>query len=285
MAPLPGVEQVFGVPNQASVGRQVRLVWDMVEDGSSTRELGVARPLPRGRERIGAWSPGRWALRPEGLALLAELEERSDFTGTSRGPHLALLAPLNLEKPVLIRLRVRPGDHRPEGHLVAVSVRGYHLLLASEIAYWATDDDNAVYLPLRAFAVLALDVRLLRLIYLSPKLGALVLLLVRMTVDLLKLFVLLIFVVFSLVSALYVVEQATWRGDDLDRAERTPACDDFYILGGSWTHWGKLLFLVLNAVVDGRAQDALFMCAPLCFVLLGREARGQTRSAARPTSP
>ncbi|MBL6755612.1 MAG: serine/threonine protein kinase [Planctomycetes bacterium] len=132
LAPLPGVEQVFGVPNQASVGRQVRLVWDMVEDGSSTRELGVARPLPRGRERIGAWSPGRWALRPEGLALLAELEERSDFTGTSRGPHLALLAPLNLEKPVLIRLRVRPGDHRPEGHLVAVSVRGYHLLLACD---------------------------------------------------------------------------------------------------------------------------------------------------------
>ena len=169
-----------------------------------------------------------------------------------------------------------------------VDMLALHLLLASEIAYWATDDDNDVYLPLRAFAVraidllraltvvcppsyrpsqwcapspwqvLALDVRLLRLIYLSPKLGALVLLLVRMTVDLLKLFVLLVFVVFSLVSALYVVEQATWRaGDAAIEAARTPACDDFYILGGSWTHWGKLLFLVLNAVVDGRAQVVL----------------------------
>mgnify|MGYP007125874302 CR=1 FL=1 len=43
LAPLPGVEQVFGVPNQASVGRQVRLIWDMVEDGSSTRELAFRR--------------------------------------------------------------------------------------------------------------------------------------------------------------------------------------------------------------------------------------------------
>ena len=137
-----------------------------------------------------------------------------------------------------------------------VDMLALHLLLASEIAYYAA---NEVYLPLRAFAVLALDVRLLRLIYLSPKLGALVLLLVRMTIDLLKLFVLLAFAVFALVSALYVVE-GSWQGDEHDKAQRTPACDDFYILGGSWTHWGKLLFLVMNAVVDGRAQDALFMC-------------------------
>ena len=131
-AQLPRVEEVFGVPNQASVGRQVRLVWDLVEDGGATRELGADRPLPGGGERLGAWSPGRWALRPEGLALLSELDERSDFIAEARGPHLALLDPLNLEKPVLIRLRLRPGDHRPEGHLVAVSVRGYHLLLACD---------------------------------------------------------------------------------------------------------------------------------------------------------
>ena len=81
-----------------------------------------------------------------------------------------------------------------------------------------------------------------------------------MTIDLLKLFVLLLFVVVALVSALFVVEP-TWQGEDeLDQAAREPACDDFYILGGSWNRWEKLLFLVLNAVVDGRAQDALFMC-------------------------
>ena len=61
------------------------------------------------------------------------------------------------------------------------------------------------------------------------------LLLVRMTIDLMKLFVLLIFVVVALVSALYVVE-GTWQSDALDRAARVPACDDFYILGGSWNH-------------------------------------------------
>ena len=66
-------------------------------------------------------------------------------------------------------------------------------------------------------------------------------------------------VVVALVSALYVVEP-TWQDDASDRELRRPACDDFYILGGSWNDWAKLLFLVLNAVVDGRAQDALFMC-------------------------
>merc|ERR1719198_1637293 len=80
-----------------------------------------------------------------------------------------------------------------------------------------------------------------------------------MTIDLCKLFVLLLFVVVALVSALYVVE-GTWEADDIDRAARTPACDDFYILGGSWNHWAMLFFQVMNAVVDGRAQDALFMC-------------------------
>ena len=81
-----------------------------------------------------------------------------------------------------------------------------------------------------------------------------------MTIDLLKLFVLLLFVVVALVSALFVVEP-TWLGaDDLDRAARAPVCDDFHILGGSWSRWWNLLFLALNAVVDGRAQDALLMC-------------------------
>lgn len=131
-APLPTVEEAFGVPNQASVGRQVRLVWDLVEDGGEPRGLRVERPLPDGPQRLGAWRPGRWVLRPEGLALLSELEERSEFTGRSWGPRLTLADPLNLEKPVVVRLRLRPGDHRPEGHLVAVSVRGYHLLLAGD---------------------------------------------------------------------------------------------------------------------------------------------------------
>lgn len=138
-----------------------------------------------------------------------------------------------------------------------VDMLSLHLLLASEIAYYVA---QGAYLPLRAFAVLALYVRLLRVIYIHPTFGALVLLLVRMTIDLVQLFVLLVFVVVSLVSALYVVEP-TWTGsDELDREPRQPACDDFYILGGSWNNWAKLAFMVLNAVVDGRAQDALFMC-------------------------
>ena len=138
-----------------------------------------------------------------------------------------------------------------------VDMISLHLLLASEVAYYVA---QGAYLPLRAFAVLALYVRLLRLIYIHPTFGALVLLLVRMTVDLIQLFILLIFVVVALVSALYVVEP-TWTGsDELDLAARSPACADFYILGGSWNHWAKLAFMVLNAVVDGRAQDALFMC-------------------------
>lgn len=81
-----------------------------------------------------------------------------------------------------------------------------------------------------------------------------------MTVDLVQLFVLLVFVVVAFVSALYVVEPSWSGSDEIDRAARVPACDDFYILGGSWNNWAKLAFVVLNAVVDGRAQDALFMC-------------------------
>lgn len=78
--------------------------------------------------------------------------------------------------------------------------------------------------------------------------------------DLIMLFVLLVFVVVAFVSALYVVEPSWTGSDELDLAARSPACADFYILGGSWNNWLKLAFLVLNAVVDGRAQDALFMC-------------------------
>jgi len=54
--------------------------------------------------------------------------------------------------------------------------------------------------------------------------------------------------------------EGSWQDDETDRALRRPACDDFYILGGSWNSWPMLFFMVLNAVVDGRAQDALFMC-------------------------
>ncbi len=130
--PTASIPEVFGVPNQASIGRQVRLVWDMVEVADGARDLGLSRPLPQGIKRLGAWSPGRWALVPEGLSLMSELDERADFMGRTTGPHLGLLDPLNLEKPLTVRLRLRPGDHRPEGHLVAVSLRGYHFLLACD---------------------------------------------------------------------------------------------------------------------------------------------------------
>ncbi len=131
-APVVSVADAFGVPNQATVGRQVRLVWDLVEVADAARDLGLSQPLPEGAGRLGAWSPGRWALVPEGLSLLSDLDERGDFMGRSAGPSLELVDPLNLEKPVAVRLRLRPGDHRPEGHLLAVSLRGYHLVLVCD---------------------------------------------------------------------------------------------------------------------------------------------------------
>ena len=60
----------------------------------------------------------------------------------------------------------------------SVDMLSLHLLLASEVAYYTAP---VAHLPLRAFAVLTLYVRLLRLIYIHPAFGALVLLLVRMT--------------------------------------------------------------------------------------------------------
>ncbi|KAL1496837.1 hypothetical protein AB1Y20_014423 [Prymnesium parvum] len=125
-----------------------------------------------------------------------------------------------------------------------------HLLLFSYIAYYSAP---SAYLPLRSLAVLALHVRLLRIIYLSPSLGALVLIMVRMSLDLYQVFVLLLFVAISLVSAMYVV------ADSFD-PDSTPVCGDFKVMQGSWTNWLSLFFLALNAVVDGRAQDSLLMC-------------------------
>ncbi|MDG1049352.1 MAG: serine/threonine-protein kinase [Planctomycetota bacterium] len=124
--------EAYGVPNQAAVGRRVRLVWDLVDNGAAARDLEASKRLPRGPERIGAWEPGRWSLAPEGLSLFSELGERADFLWGRVGPYLKLAEPLDLEKPLAVRLRLRPGDHRPEGHQVAVSLRGYHLVLVSD---------------------------------------------------------------------------------------------------------------------------------------------------------
>lgn len=131
----------------------------------------------------------------------------------------------------------------------AVDMLALHLLVVSDIAYYT---ERSAYLPLRSLAVLALFVRLLRLIYLLPTLGALVLILVQMTIDLCKLGVLLVFVLVALSSALFVV--ANRESIDFDE------CSDFQILQGSWQSYIQLLFIAANAVVDGRAQDAMLMC-------------------------
>ena len=124
--------QAFGVPNQATIGRQVRLVWDLVDDGSGARATGLKAALPRGDGRLGAWNRGEWTLAPGGLELQADLGDRADFLAGTVGPYLPLAEPLNPERSIRARLSVRPEEHRPGGHLVAVSMRGYHLLLVGD---------------------------------------------------------------------------------------------------------------------------------------------------------
>ncbi|KAL1519631.1 hypothetical protein AB1Y20_023142 [Prymnesium parvum] len=135
-----------------------------------------------------------------------------------------------------------------------VDMLALHLLLFSTIAWYYS---SAVHAALRAFAVLALCVRLLRLIYLSQSLGALVLLLVRMTSDMIKLFALLSFVLVALVSSLYVLHD---RPDE-DLQPLPLECVDFLKLRGSWSTWHGVMFILINSILDGGAQDALLLCS------------------------
>ena len=160
-ADRPSLRDAFGVPNQASVGRRARLVWDLVDDGSGPRLPGLRAQLPTGSARLGAWEPGRWTLGPGGLALRSDLGERADFLSGTEGPHLALRDPLNLQRPLRVRVHLRPVDHRPGGHLVALSLRGYHLLLDGDRleprAWFGTGDLRALVAHVRDGAGAAPD--------------------------------------------------------------------------------------------------------------------------------
>ncbi|MEM9799433.1 MAG: serine/threonine-protein kinase [Planctomycetota bacterium] len=146
--PAPRFESAYGVPNQTDVGRNVRLLWHFADDGARVSFGDPTRGLPVGSARSGAWTARLWDLTPSGLALQRGLESRSELVARDLGPVLPLVEPLRVDQPIAIRLELVPGDHRPDGHVVVVSVRGFHLLLASRTfqsrAWFGTGDLRAL---------------------------------------------------------------------------------------------------------------------------------------------
>lgn len=127
-----------------------------------------------------------------------------------------------------------------------------HLVLLAFIAYFYFPGGFAY---LRSFAALTLWIRLLRFIYLSQRLGSLVLLLVRMTQDMLRLMVLIGFIIMALTSALHVLLNDAVL-DFLESSE----CADFTAMRGNFHDWMGMAFLLINSMIDGKAQDALMLC-------------------------
>ncbi|MEM9382178.1 MAG: hypothetical protein AAGB93_19640, partial [Planctomycetota bacterium] len=119
-------EDVYGVPNQNDLPHKVRLVWRFSDDS----ELGgdLPRELPAGARRRGAWTARGWTLRPTGFTLDGDLSH-ADFLARETGPSLALAHPLRDDRRIAVRMELTPGDARPDGHLVTLGVRGFHLLL------------------------------------------------------------------------------------------------------------------------------------------------------------
>lgn len=120
--------EFFGTPNQAINARDVRLVWRMAVDSKIGGER-LKYPVPFGPERANGWNLKRWTLTADGMELVSTLSEVRHFA-QDVGPSLPLGAPLDIDRRIRLDIDMLPGNERPDGHIVAVSLRGYHALIA-----------------------------------------------------------------------------------------------------------------------------------------------------------
>ncbi|QDV06606.1 Serine/threonine-protein kinase PrkC [Planctomycetes bacterium Poly30] len=120
--------EFFGTPNQAVNARDVHLVWRMAIDS----QIGGDRlrfPVPAGDDRANGWNLKRWRLEADGMELISALSEVTHFA-QDVGPSLPLGAPLDIDRRIRLDVDLLPGNERPDGHIVGVSLRGYHALIA-----------------------------------------------------------------------------------------------------------------------------------------------------------
>jgi serine/threonine protein kinase len=120
--------EVFGTPNQASSPRDVRLIWRFAI-GADSGPSRLKAPVPAGDARANGWSLKRWDLTAGGIELLATLAEVQHFA-QDVGPSLPLSRPLDIDRRLRLEVDLVPGNERPDGHIVAISMRGHHALIA-----------------------------------------------------------------------------------------------------------------------------------------------------------
>ncbi len=120
--------EVFGTPNQAVSPRDIRLVWRFAI-GAEAGARRLRQPVPTGDDRAKAWSLKRWDLTADGVELLAMLSEVQHFA-QDVGPSLPLSRPLDIDRRLRLEVNLVPGNERPDGHIVAVSMRGHHALMS-----------------------------------------------------------------------------------------------------------------------------------------------------------
>ena len=121
------VHETFGTPNQALSPRDIRLVWRFAIGGDTGRGR-LRAPVPVGANRAMGWSLKQWTLTADGIELLSPLSEERHFA-QDVGPSLPLTTPLNIDRRLRLDVDLVPGNDRPNGHIVAVSMRGYHALM------------------------------------------------------------------------------------------------------------------------------------------------------------
>ena len=61
------------------------------------------------------------------------------------GPSLPLGAPLDIDRRIRLDIDFLPGSERPDGHIVAVSLRGYHALIARNKMWFGGGNLHDVY--------------------------------------------------------------------------------------------------------------------------------------------
>ncbi|MEL6906976.1 MAG: hypothetical protein AAFP22_16315, partial [Planctomycetota bacterium] len=133
--PLQRIGELYGTPNQVTSGRDVRLAWNFREGfvppgGDDGRGFELLRPAPSGAARAGAWRLGSWRLAYGGITLDDPLGRAADVFDVARCPYLLLEEGLELPRGVRARLWLEPGEEGAGGHVVCVSLAGYHVLLA-----------------------------------------------------------------------------------------------------------------------------------------------------------